>query len=132
MNILKLFFFCIMLTIVSSCETDSKIVGSWLIDSENTRGFSFNDLGSNMVFTFNSDGTYKFLVPDRNYYLSGKYKIESSKLILSNITCSDKNIELSSEIKEKGVNFGVMVLSDKILKISYKDDLSDYSTWIKQ
>jgi hypothetical protein len=121
-----------MLTLVSSCGTDSKIVGSWLIDSENTRGFSFNDMGSNMVFTFNSDGTYKFLVPDRNYYLSGNYKIESSKLILSNITCSDKKMELSSEVKEKGLNFGVMVLSDKILKISYKDDLSDYSTWIKQ
>jgi len=129
---MKLFFFCTMLTIVSSCGTDSKIVGSWLIDSENTRGFSFNDMGSNMVFTFNSDGTYKFLVPDRNYYLSGKYKIESSKLILSNITCSDKKMELSSEVKEKGIYFGVMVLSDKILKISYKDDLSDYSTWIKQ
>lgn len=132
MNTVKLFFFCVMLTMVSSCGTDSKIVGSWQIDKENTTGFAFNDMGSNMVFTFNNDGTYKFLVPDRNYYLTGNYKIGSSKLTLTNITSSNKEMVLNSEVKEKGMSFGIMVLTDKTLKLSYKDDLSDYSTWIKQ
>jgi len=123
MNKLRIIIYLVLFAIVTSCNSNSDLVGSWQVDNENSNAHLIFS-----VITFKSDGTWNV---DQGVVLSGEYKLDEKENILTLVVLKENNEKKNDKMVLKIEVLTKLTLRAKIIE-PVNDENSNIYTVFKR
>ena len=123
MNKLRIIIYLVLFAIVTSCNSNSDLVGSWQVDNENSNAHLIFS-----VITFKSDGTWNV---DQGVVQSGEYKLDEKENILTLVVLKENNEKKNDKMVLKIEVLTKLTLRAKIIE-PVNDENSNIYTVFKR